>query len=161
MRMSLYLCLCKYKSVPACLRNYALKHNLSPKQNTWLYWKSIKPVCVSISTLHLKQVLTNELTECEISIIFQVHPPSQPHTGNKQVQLAHLRLLSSPSHQGGQSYLLNWFIRIPCTLTLPHLNKETIFCFAVSISQKQLKCVGFCVLLIFLSMLMQDMCVLS
>ena len=45
----LYLSLCKYVSVPACLRDFALKHNLSPKQNTCLYWKSIKLVCVCAS----------------------------------------------------------------------------------------------------------------
>ena len=35
----LYLSLCKYVSVSACLRSSALKSNLFPKQNTCLYWK--------------------------------------------------------------------------------------------------------------------------
>ena len=43
----LRLCLCNYVSVAACLRDFALKRNLSPKQNICLYWKSIKLVCVS------------------------------------------------------------------------------------------------------------------
>ena len=42
------LCLRKYVSVPACLRDSALKRNLSPKQNTCLYWKSIKLMRVRV-----------------------------------------------------------------------------------------------------------------
>ena len=34
-----------------CLRSFAPKRNLSPKQNTCLYWKSIKLMCVKSELL--------------------------------------------------------------------------------------------------------------
>ena len=37
--LCLYLSLCKYVSVLACLCSSVLKSNISPKQNTCLYWK--------------------------------------------------------------------------------------------------------------------------
>ena len=43
--VAVFLCLCKYIYVPAYLRHSALKSNLSPNQNTCLYWRSRKPVC--------------------------------------------------------------------------------------------------------------------
>ena len=67
----------------ACIRSSALKRNLSPKQNTCLYWKSIKLMCVSSrltaqDQLEIADSTAQELYRCMIGNLLYLASLSRP-----------------------------------------------------------------------------------
>ena len=85
--VAVFLCLCKYIYVPAYLRHSALKSNLSPNQNTCLYWRSRKPVCEllqgspSLQTIEGRSLHIQNYAHAQPKHPHKKRAQHTPHTG--------------------------------------------------------------------------------